>query len=182
MRGTVWPNSNCRDLDRRTPCTGVAGYRITHFNGLRGVLAEGIVDSYRYRPEARRRIEPTTIIDTEGHAPIKQLPQRTPFALRKKIEEMIQEMLERGVITHSHSPRASPVVLVAKKDGITRFFMDYRRLNSIARMDTFLLPMIDDSLDLLANTAYFTTLDLKSGYWQVGRQPFVLTLGYTSLQ
>ena len=111
------------------------------------------------------------IIDTEGHAPIKQLPRRTPFALRKKIEEMIQEMLERGVVTYSHSPWASPVVLVAKKDGTTRFCVDYRRLNSITRMDTFPLPRIDDSLDLLANTAYFTTLDLMSGYWQVGMDP-----------
>ena len=98
-------------------------------------------------------------------------PRRTPFALRKKIEEMIQEMLERGVVTYSHSPWASPVVLVAKKDGTTQFCVDYRRLNSITRMDTFPLPRIDDSLDLLANTAYFTTLDLMSGYWQVGMDP-----------
>ena len=106
-------------------------------------------------------------IDTGGQGPVKQLPYRTPFSLRGKMEEMISQMLEQGVIKPSNSPWASPVVLVAKKDGTSRFCVDYRRLNSVTKMDTFPLPRIDDSLDLLANTAYFTTLDLASGYWQV---------------
>ena len=83
------------------------------------------------------------------------------------MEGMISQMLEQGVIQPSNSPWASPVVLVAKKDGTSRFCVDYRRLNSVTKMDTFPLPRIDDSLDLLANTAFFTTLDLASGYWQV---------------
>ena len=49
----------------------------------------------------------------------------------------------------------------------SRFCVDYRRLNSLTKMDTFPLPRIDDSLDLLANTAFFNTLNLASGYWQV---------------
>lgn len=106
-------------------------------------------------------------IDTGGSRPVKQLPYRTPFSLRGKMEGMISQMLEQGVIKPSNSPWASPVVLVAKKDGSSRFCVDYRRLNSVTKMDTFPLPRIDDSLDLLANTAYFTTLDLASGYWQV---------------
>ena len=77
---------------------------------------------------------------------------------------MINQMLEQGVIRLSNSPWASPVVLVAKKDGTSRFCVDYRRLNLVTKMDTFPLPRIDDSLDLLANTAFFTTLDLASGY------------------
>ena len=108
------------------------------------------------------------VINTGDHLPIKQLPHRTPFALRKQTEELIDKMLQEGVIKSSNSPWASPVVLVAKKDGSTRFCVDYRRLNSITKLDTFPLPRVDDSLDLLAKTAYFTTLDLASGYWQVG--------------
>jgi len=104
------------------------------------------------------------IIDTGNHPPIKQPPRRTPFVLRKHTEDMIQQMMEQGVIKHSNSPWASPVVLVAKKDGTKRSCVDYRRLNSITRMDTFPLPRLDDSLDLLANTTYFTTLNLMSGY------------------
>ena len=87
------------------------------------------------------------------------------------MEKMIDEMLESGVVQHSHTPWASPVVLVAKKNGTLRYCVDYRCLNSITKMDTFPLPRINDSPDLLANTSYITTLDLMSGYWQVGMDP-----------
>jgi len=70
------------------------------------------------------------------------------------------------------------VVLVAKKDGGNRFCVDYRKLNSLTMMNTIPLPRIDDSLDLLAKTAYFTTLDLASGYWQdeMREDSFLLSL------
>ena len=73
----------------------------------------------------------------------------------------MQDLLDQ----HSHSPRASPIVLVAKCDGIARFCVDYRRLNSVTKMDVFPLLRIDDSID--THSRYFSTLDLRSGYWQV---------------
>ena len=79
---------------------------------------------------------------------------------------MVGEMMEKGVIEPSKSPWASLVVLVSKKDGSLRF-CDYRKLNAITKLDMFPLPRIDDSLDMLAHTQYFTKLDLASGYWQV---------------
>ena len=110
-------------------------------------------------------------IDTGEQTPIKQAARCTPFVLRQRIEELTQEMLEAGVIQPSTSPWASPVVLVRKKDGSHRFCVDYRRLNAVTKMDVFPLPRIDDTLDLLAKTKYFTTLDLASGYWQVKMDP-----------
>lgn len=110
-------------------------------------------------------------IDTGDSRPLRQLPRRIPFALRGKVEEMVEDMLERGVIQHSKSPWASPIVLVAKKDGTTRFCVDYRQLNAVTKMDVFPLPRVDDSLDLLANSTFFTTLDLATGYWQVKVSP-----------
>ena len=109
-------------------------------------------------------------IDTGDHLPIRQPPRRTPFSLRSKVRELTEEMLDHGVIQPSSSPWASPIVLVAKKDGSTRFCVDYRKLNAVTKHDMFPLPRIDDSLDLLAGTRYFSTLDLASGYWQVAME------------
>ena len=110
-------------------------------------------------------------IDTGDSPPIKQPPRRIPFALRQTVEEMVGTMLQQGVVKPSHSPWSSPVVLVEKKDGTKRFCVDYRRLNAVTKLDVFPLPRIDDTLDLLANSQFFTTLDLASGYWQVGMHP-----------
>ena len=110
-------------------------------------------------------------IDTGDTRPVRQLPRHIPFVLCGKVEEMVEDVLERGVIQHSKSPWASPIVLVAKKDGTTHFCVDYRQLNAVTKMDVFPLPWVDDSLDLLANSTFFTTLDLASGYWQVKVSP-----------
>ena len=109
----------------------------------------------------------THSIDTGDSPPIRQPLRRIPFALHNKMEELVQKMLEQGVIQHSNSPWASPVVLVEKKDGSYRFCVDYRRLNAVTKMDVFPLPRVDDILDMLAHTHFFSTLDLAAGYWQV---------------
>jgi hypothetical protein len=58
-------------------------------------------------------------------------------------------------------------VLVEKKDGSKRLCIDYRALNSINIKDSFPLPRIDDCLDSLAHSKYFSKIYPKTGYWQV---------------
>ena len=76
-------------------------------------------------------------------------------------------MQEEGVIRASKSPWASSIVLVMKHDGSLRFCVIYRAFNAITKPEVFPLPRIDDLLDKLGQSKYFTTLDLKSGYWQI---------------
>ena len=76
-------------------------------------------------------------------------------------------MIQVGTIRCSNSPWPSEVVLVRKKDGSLRFCIDLRRLNACTIKDAYSLPHIDETLDCLGGAIILTSLDLKSGYWQV---------------
>jgi hypothetical protein len=80
-------------------------------------------------------------------------------------------MKGEGLIEESKGPWSSPVVLVRKKNRDLRLCVDYRKLNNVTKRDCFPLPRIDDTLDTLAGAKRFSTLDLKSGYWQVTPHP-----------
>ena len=106
-------------------------------------------------------------IDTGSAIPINQRPYRLPLRKRQIVDEEIEKMLSEGIIERSSSAWASPITLVPKKDGSIRFCVDYRKLNAVTRKDAHPIPNIQDILDNLAGASVFTTLDLKSGYWQV---------------
>ena len=106
-------------------------------------------------------------IPTGDARPIKQRPYRFSPQENKVIRQEIDKMLAAGIIRKSKSPWASPVVVVPKADGSPRFCIDYRRLNSVTKRDVYPLPRIDEALDSLAGSQYFSALDLKAGYWQI---------------
>ena len=106
-------------------------------------------------------------VDVGDNEPIKMRPYRTPIKNREVIDKAIDEMLDANAIRRSRSPWSFPVVIVDKKDGSKRFCVDFRRLNKITKKNSYPLPLIDDILALLGKAKYFTSLDLKSGYWQV---------------
>ena len=110
-------------------------------------------------------------IDTGDNPPIRLRPYRAAQEQRERIAENINDMLARDIIQPSTSPWAAPVVLVKKKDGTDRFCVDYRKLNEVTKKDSFPLPRIDDTLDALHGTQFFSTMDLMSGYWQVELAP-----------
>jgi len=107
-------------------------------------------------------------IDTGDARPIKQMPRRPPMAARDAEDEIIDDMLQAGVIQPSMSPWSSPVCMVKKKDDTYRFCVDYRRVNDVSKKDAYPVPDVQDALDSLRGAKYFATIDLLSGYWQVG--------------
>ena len=110
-------------------------------------------------------------IHTGDAIPIRQLALRLPPAKMNEVMKAIDDMHQEGIIEPSSSPWASPIILVRKKDGSTRFCVDYRKLIQVTRKDSYPLPCIDDTLEGLPGAKWFSSLDLKSGYWQVGMHP-----------
>ena len=94
-------------------------------------------------------------------------PYRYPFSQKNEIENVVEGLLVVGVIFLSTGPYSSPTVMVLKKEGDWRMCPYFWELNKITIKDTFSIPVIDDLLDELDGTQYFTKLDFHSGYHQI---------------
>ena len=150
--------------------------QLTRSPGVAEVLLESDLDQltgqYKdvFYDEVRGLQEATGLlpmgIETVGD-PVYQRPYRAALTKRQVIETEIDQMLTDGVIEPSSSPWASPVTLVPKKDGTWRFCVDYRGLNERTKKDRFPLPHVQDVFDNAGKGRVFSTLDLKSGYWQL---------------
>ena len=128
-------------------------------------------------------ISSTSLVEHEIHT--KCPPVRLPFRRQNPVirdidQQQVKEMLRDEVIRPSASPWASPVVMVKKRDGTMRFCVDFCKMNDATIKDAHPLPRIDDILESLHGAQYFTTLNLKFGYWQEKktrrRQHFVLAV------
>ncbi|XP_062372262.1 retrovirus-related Pol polyprotein from transposon 412 isoform X1 [Sardina pilchardus] len=132
-------------------------------------LAKGVEHNIRLsdpRPfrERSRRLTPADIDDVRKH---------------------LQDLLATGVIKESRSPYASPIVIARKKNGSVRMCIDYRTLNNKTIPDQYTTPRIDDALDCLAGSRWFSVLDLRSGYYQIAmaeedkeKTAFICPLGF----
>lgn len=85
----------------------------------------------------------------------------TPFKLiyndKPKLREILNGLLARGIIRESMSEYASPIVLTKKKNGEMRLCVDFHTLNKVTARDNFLIPLIEDQLDLLGGKKFFMT-------------------------
>ncbi|PIK46429.1 hypothetical protein BSL78_16715 [Apostichopus japonicus] len=109
-------------------------------------------------------------INTIDDIPVKQPHRRIPPSQWEEVKEHIRKLLDNGVIRPSTSPYASPIVLVRKSDGSLRLCVDYRKLNMKTIKDAYPIPRIDESIDALHGTKWFSTIDLLSGYHQVAME------------
>lgn len=115
-------------------------------------------------------------INTTDEIPIHTKTYRYPYIHRQEVERQINEMLAEGIIQHSISPWTSPIWIVPKKSDASkkqkwRIVIDYRKLNDKTIDDKYPIPNIEEILDRLGRSCYFTTLDLKSGFHQIEVEP-----------
>ncbi len=99
--------------------------------------------------------------------PVRIPPCRVAVGQRNIVEDEMLKMEKEGTIQRSSGPWCSPIVLVRKKDGTTRFCVDYHKLNDATHKDAYPLPRIDDIQEALQGAKYFCIIDLASGYWQI---------------
>ncbi|KAJ9566947.1 hypothetical protein OSB04_002913 [Centaurea solstitialis] len=102
-----------------------------------------------------------------GAAPIAKSPYRLAPSEMQELSNQLQELLDKGFIRPSSSPWGAPVLFVKKKDGSFRMCIDYRELNKLTIKNRYPLPRIDDLFDQLQGAAYFSKIDLRSGYHQM---------------
>jgi hypothetical protein len=84
-----------------------------------------------------------------------------------EVKVYLQQLLDMNIIRPSHSPWASNVALVKKKDNSLRMCVDYRMLSKNSKKDSYAPPRIDELLDCLSGNHFFSVIDMESGYYQV---------------
>jgi hypothetical protein len=106
-------------------------------------------------------------ITLKDDTPFTYQPYRMAQSEQKIVQELVDDLLKADIIQPSESEFSSPVLLVQKKNLEQRLCIDYRRLNGQTVKDCHPLPRIDDQIDKLAKGIFFSSLDLKSGYYQI---------------
>lgn len=106
-------------------------------------------------------------INLTSDVPVAYHPYRLSYQEKLKVREIVKDLLDKNIIRESDSEYASPIILVKKKDGTDRMCVDFRALNRITIKDRYPLPLIEDHIDRLGRSKFFTSLDMASGFHQI---------------
>lgn len=106
-------------------------------------------------------------IKLNSNTPVNYRPYRLSYAETLRVRDIINDLLDKGIIEESDSEYASPILLVKKKDGSDMMCVDFRKLNDVTIKDRFPLPRIDDHIDCLGRNKYFSSLDMATGFHQI---------------
>ena len=107
------------------------------------------------------------VIETDGTRPVQCNAKPVPVALKEKVKNGLQELVDQDVLIKVDKPTdwASRLVVTQKKDGDElRFCIDPRPLNKVLKREVHRLPIIEDILPELSKAKVFSKFDLKSGY------------------
>ena len=127
--------------------------------------------SDRLHVDSTRRSTVMHRIPTSTDAPVRIPPRRRSPADEATIDKFVTDALAAGTIRPSKSEFSSPILLVPKPNGTKRECLDYRALNAITIKDAYPIPRADDTLDIMQGSKVFSSLDFKSGYWQIRMHP-----------
>src|SRR5699024_10146706 len=111
-------------------------------------------------------------INLQSEKPVFVKPYRLPESQKTEVRNQIQKMLDDDIIEPSISPYNSPILIVPKKPDQQgnkrwRLVVDFRKLNDITEFDAYPLPNINEILDQLGNSKYFSVVDLAQGFYQI---------------
>ena len=104
-----------------------------------------------------------SIVDKD---PVRMPMYRHPEKAKEIISEMIEDMLDKGIIENSYATYLSPIVLINKPNGSKRMCIDFRGVNKKIKVDIHPLPRLDELVDEVAGNKYYCTLDMKDAYYQ----------------
>ena len=173
-------NEQCKSEKKEVDLVGDKNVASFNFNSIKNVDKQTIEKLkallLRYsvvfndRPHGSRAVgvlDHTIELINSDVKPVKHYGFRFSPMINEKLQKHIDDMQKQGVIEPSQSPWSSPSFLIKKKDGSERFVTDFRGLNQYTKGDVFPIPRIDIIFDKLAGCKYFSTIDLKSAYWQI---------------
>ncbi len=106
-------------------------------------------------------------IELLDKTPIYTPPYRASEETRKFLQKEMNQLLKAGIIRQSNSEYSAPVIVIDKKDGSKRICVDYRKLNTITVTEKWPVSLPNDIFEDISSSQIFSTMDLKSGYYQI---------------